>query len=166
MTVNALTVTKFAEGLYRGPRPVSEADFRTLARGDIKTILDLESYPFDWLGNDRCRAMRLAAVGNGMTTISAPLGAIMPPATEQVLFLIDALHASRKLPAAGIARPVYIHCREGVDRTGMVVAAYRILVERMSVRDAVAEMREMGFHYWRYFWWLPQLRRLADERYY
>ena len=41
-------------------------------------------------------------------------------------------------------KPVLISCRAGVDRTGMIAAAYRVLVQGMSTQRAIAEMD--GFH--------------------
>ena len=37
-------------------------------------------------------------------------------------------------------KPIYVHCRAGVDRTGVLAAAYRVLIEGTSARDAIAEM--------------------------
>lgn len=37
-------------------------------------------------------------------------------------------------------KPVLISCRAGVDRTGMIAAAYRVLVQGMSTQKAIAEM--------------------------
>jgi len=44
-------------------------------------------------------------------------------------------------------QPVLLHCRHGADRTGTVIAAYRMLVEDWSAQAAIAEMREGGYHY-------------------
>ncbi len=41
-------------------------------------------------------------------------------------------------------KPVLISCRAGVDRTGIIAAAYRVLVDGMSREDAIREMA--GFH--------------------
>ena len=41
-------------------------------------------------------------------------------------------------------KPVLVSCRAGVDRTGIIAAAYRVLVDGMSREDAIAEMD--GFH--------------------
>jgi protein tyrosine/serine phosphatase len=41
-------------------------------------------------------------------------------------------------------KPVLISCRAGVDRTGVIAAAYRILVDGMSREEAIKEMD--GFH--------------------
>jgi Dual specificity phosphatase, catalytic domain len=37
-------------------------------------------------------------------------------------------------------KPVLINCRAGVDRTGIITAAYRMLVDGMSPEQAIAEM--------------------------
>jgi protein-tyrosine phosphatase len=36
--------------------------------------------------------------------------------------------------------PVYVHCRSGQNRTGVMVAAYRVLIENWAIEAAVAEM--------------------------
>jgi protein tyrosine/serine phosphatase len=41
-------------------------------------------------------------------------------------------------------KPVLISCRAGVDRTGIIAAAYRVLIQGMSSKDAIAELE--GFH--------------------
>jgi len=42
-------------------------------------------------------------------------------------------------------QPVLVHCRYGADRTGAMVAAYRIVVEGWTKEEAVREMTEGGF---------------------
>jgi hypothetical protein len=37
-------------------------------------------------------------------------------------------------------KPVFVSCRAGVDRTGLMAAAYRVLIEGMSRERAIAEM--------------------------
>jgi protein tyrosine/serine phosphatase len=44
-------------------------------------------------------------------------------------------------------QPVLLHCRHGADRTGTVIAAYRMLVQDWSAEDAISEMREGGYNY-------------------
>jgi len=49
-------------------------------------------------------------------------------------------------------RPLVIHCQHGADRTGALVALYRVVVQGWSKADAVREMDEGGFHhssFWR-----------------
>jgi protein tyrosine/serine phosphatase len=42
---------------------------------------------------------------------------------------------------------VFVHCRRGADRTGVVVAVYRVCVEGWTKEDAIAEMMTGGFHF-------------------
>jgi protein-tyrosine phosphatase len=38
-------------------------------------------------------------------------------------------------------KPVYVHCRSGQNRTGVMVAAYRIIIEGISMSAAIEEMK-------------------------
>lgn len=41
-------------------------------------------------------------------------------------------------------KPVLVNCRAGVDRTGIIAAAYRVLIQGVSMKKAIAELD--GFH--------------------
>ncbi len=45
-------------------------------------------------------------------------------------------------------KPILIHCKHGSDRTGVVVAMYRILFEQWTKKEAIKELKtkDFGFH--------------------
>ena len=46
---------------------------------------------------------------------------------------------------ANPGKKVFVHCRYGDDRTGMMIAAYRMSVEGWTAEEARKEMDEFGF---------------------
>jgi protein tyrosine/serine phosphatase len=42
-------------------------------------------------------------------------------------------------------QPVLVHCRRGADRTGVMVAIYRVVVEGWTKADAIDEMTQGGY---------------------
>jgi protein tyrosine/serine phosphatase len=57
----------------------------------------------------------------------------------------DILKALRAVQAAEANGPVLMHCKHGSDRTGLVAAMYRVVVQGWSKEDALSEMTEGGF---------------------
>ena len=56
--------------------------------------------------------------------------------------LLQALRTFRDAP-----KPVLVHCWHGSDRTGVVVAAYRLVFQQWSHEQAIEELKEGGFGY-------------------
>jgi len=59
-------------------------------------------------------------------------------------------------------KPIYVHCRSGQNRTGVMVAAYRVIVEGANADEAIEEIsRYQG-------WWFESgseyIRGLSPER--
>ena len=44
-------------------------------------------------------------------------------------------------------RPLMIHCAHGADRTGAMVALYRVVVQGWTKEQAVREMNQGGYHH-------------------
>jgi protein tyrosine phosphatase (PTP) superfamily phosphohydrolase (DUF442 family) len=59
-------------------------------------------------------------------------------------------------------RPVLIHCTHGADRTGLMVAAYRMVVQGWSEADAEREMIRGGYGYHLVWINLPRVLRRLD----
>lgn len=116
--------------LYRGGRP-SSPDITALAEMGIRTIIDLR----DW--NGISVRERDQAHAHGLRYHRIPLGNLVGP-TRAAIARILAILAD---PASGV---VYVHCQRGSDRTGTVVACYRVAHEGWSAEDAIAEARDRG----------------------
>lgn len=44
-------------------------------------------------------------------------------------------------------KPLLVHCSRGADRTGLIIAAYRIVYGGWSNEQAIEEMRNGGYHF-------------------
>ena len=116
--------------IYRGgqPSPVGLEELRTLG---IKVVVDLrEPGESTRLEEDRVRQLGMRYVNVPLSAWSAPT----PRQVEQALSLLD--HANK-------IEPVFVHCLRGKDRTGTVVACYRI-EHGWDNRRALAEANKYG----------------------
>ena len=52
--------------------------------------------------------------------------------------------------------PVLVHCRHGADRTGLIIAIYRILYQNWTVDEAKDELINGGFGFHESFENIPQ----------
>lgn len=111
--------------LYRCGQP-DDAGMRELAAHGVRTIVNLRAWHSD----------RDEVAGSGLTLVEVPLGAGSLTYPE----LVTALRA---LLAA--EKPVVVHCWQGADRTGAVVAAWRVAVHGWTPAAALDEMVGGGF---------------------
>jgi protein tyrosine phosphatase (PTP) superfamily phosphohydrolase (DUF442 family) len=114
--------------LYRSAQP-DGAGFRELAALGVKTVLDLK-------GGD----------GDGDTARGTSLKLLHVPMTAFGLRDDRVLDALRIL-SDPTNRPLIVHCQQGADRTGALMALYRVVVQGWSKEDAVREMDEGGYHH-------------------
>jgi len=116
--------------LYRGAQP-SPQEFQNLARLGIKTVLNLRSE------ESHSRAEEKLVKAAGMKYVSLPMNGILAPTDRQIS---DALAVIAD-PANG---PVFVHCRRGADRTGTVIACYRVAHDQWPNQRALDEARSLG----------------------
>ncbi|WP_283182398.1 phosphatase domain-containing protein [Pseudomonas svalbardensis] len=57
----------------------------------------------------------------------------------------DVLNALRTIQTAEAMGPVLMHCKHGSDRTGLMAAMYRVVLQGWSKEDALNEMTQGGF---------------------
>jgi len=133
---------KIVDGvIYRGSSPETDADWQYLKSLGIKYCLDLQTGASPMKDGSPLEES-LKSDEFGIRTYAHPLSELLPPTRLELAnamnFLINHDH-------------VFVHCKAGVDRTGMVIASYRIL-KGWSKSKAIWEMRGMGMHLW-YYWW-------------
>jgi protein tyrosine/serine phosphatase len=122
-----LNFARVSDGLYRGGQPSAESFAKLKAMG-VRTVVALRTFDVD--------QRLLEGLGLKYLHISFIAG---HPETEDVLEFLKTVED----PAN---QPVFVHCKWGTDRSGMMTAVYRIVVEGWSKEEALEEMHTMGFN--------------------
>lgn len=117
---------RISDALYRGDQP-SPQGMQNLKQLGIKTIINLRSFHSD----------RDEIAGTGLATEHIYMKPWHPEADDVVRFL--------KIVTDPKRAPVMVHCQYGADRTGTVIAVYRIAVQGWSKAEAIREMTQGGF---------------------
>ena len=116
--------------LYRGGQPKA-GGIRKLAALGIKTIVSLRSE------DDRTRAEAAAAKALGLRYFDIPMPDLSRPTDAQVNRALALINAPEN-------QPVFVHCKRGSDRTGTVIACYRISHDGWTSRQAKEEAKNYG----------------------
>ena len=115
--------------LYRGGQP-SQSGFRILGRMGINIVVDLRG----------SRASERKIVTHlGMQYVALPWHCSFPKDKVFAQFL--------KLLRNNPGKKVFVHCRLGDDRTGMMIASYRMAQQGWSAEKAEKEMEQFGFSF-------------------
>ena len=121
--------------LWRGAKPAQDGAAWLIQRG-VRTIVNLEL-----LHDDRRVFGEAKPASAGRHELSYFRIADWEPNAVLAPALLDD-HVARFLAVVDSQpKPVYVHCRSGQNRTGVMVAAYRVIVEGASRDAAIAEMR-------------------------
>ena len=118
------------ERLYRGAQPLP-GGMRELAELRIKTVINLRGEDED------AREEEDEAGAAGLSYFSVPLPDFRRPKDEQVEKVLAIINDARNWP-------VFIHCRHGEDRTGTIIAIYRISQEGWTYEQAKREAKRHG----------------------
>jgi protein tyrosine/serine phosphatase len=121
--------------LWRGSRPDKDSAAWLIQKG-VRTIVNLELILDDKhaFGQATVAVDKSHEVGYFRIHDWEPLPILAPAIADD--HVAHFLAIVRQQP-----KPIYVHCRYGVNRTGLMVAAYRVLIEGASNVDAVEEMR-------------------------
>jgi protein tyrosine/serine phosphatase len=130
--------------IYRGGQPTREG-YAQLAGGDLKiaTIIDLRDDAVDWAEKAvTALGMKYKRIGTNAATVD----------NEKIRQFL------KTVGEAAAAGPVFIHCRQGRDRTGLEVAMYRIMVQGWTREAAIKELRDLGYNRF----WFPGIERFLQ----
>jgi protein tyrosine/serine phosphatase len=121
---------KVDDHVYRGAQPTRDG-FINLSKLGIQTVIDLRE------PGDRSATERKWVTDAGMRYISVPMYGMAAPSNESVLKVLGLLEDRG-------TGPVFVHCKRGADRTGGVIACYRVEHDHWQNDRALAEARSMG----------------------
>lgn len=113
------------------------ADIPLLAENHIDAIINLRFFDRD----DDYELLAHIADRTPLTLYNQPLKSwkVTPREVAQILTQIKQLQRRNE--------KVLIHCYHGADRTGLVIAMYRIIEQGWSIEEAKSEMISGGFGY-------------------
>jgi protein tyrosine/serine phosphatase len=115
--------------LYRGGQP-SQRGFSILANRGINIVVDLRGSR---------NSERRIVTHLGMRYVPMPWHCPFPTDKTFAQFL--------RLVRQNPGKKIFVHCRLGDDRTGMMIAAYRMAQEGWSAERAENEMEKYGFNF-------------------
>jgi tyrosine-protein phosphatase SIW14 len=121
---------KVNDKVFRGGQPFADG-WNSLAKLGIKTIVDLRRpNEHDTIAEER------AVKALGMRYVNVPMNGIVAPTEEQIIKVLALLSATDG--------PVFVHCRRGADRTGTVLACYRMGHDKWDNKKAFREAKTLG----------------------
>jgi len=118
--------------LLRGGQP-SEQGFTALKAAGIKTVINLRDGKKD-ISNEK-----EIVEGLGMKSVSIPLSVFKTVNDNHIDQFLKVVNDPKN-------QPVYVHCRQGMDRCGTMVGIYRLTQQNWAASDTYNEMLKYGFH--------------------
>ncbi len=131
--------------LFRGGQPTTEG-FRALKDFGIEIVVNFRDEPAE------IESERRAVEALGLRYVSISWKASQIPQGAQVAEFLKLLQTSP-------GKRIFAHCRFGSDRTGVMIATYRLAFEDWQPAQALREMRTYHYHHFFY----PQLERYVES---
>jgi tyrosine-protein phosphatase SIW14 len=125
---------KVNEKLFRGAQP-KRGGIGRLSKLGINTIIDLRD------NDERSRAEEREARAAGLRYFNVPLDRLGRPTDEQVNRVLALIHSAEN-------QTIFVHCHKGADRTGTVVAIYRMEHDGWTSKQAKEEANRYGMALW------------------
>lgn len=135
---NVKDVPHFArvnDRLYRGGQPSHKETLRALAAMGINTIINLRD------DDDNSSTEAEDAKAAGLRYFNIPFKRMGRPHDADVARVMSLIDAKEN----GV---VFVHCHRGSDRTGLVIALYRISHDGWTDHAAIDEAKHFGLGFW------------------
>jgi len=132
--------------LYRGAQPLA-GGLQTLKEIGIKTIINLRH------DAAQTRAEGDEALRLGLRYYSVPMPDLRLPRDEIIQQVFEIITAAEN-------HPVFVHCHHGNDRTGTIIACYRISHDGWTATKARKEAEKIGMS-----WAQLRMKRYIDKFY-
>jgi protein tyrosine/serine phosphatase len=120
---------KVNDWLYRGGQP-DQKGMQQLAAMGVRSVINLRMTDDVWKGE------QAAATAYSIAYTNIPFRSFSAPTDAQVACVLAAISAMPK--------PVFVHCQHGCDRTGTIIACYRILEGQWDNSRALKEAEVYG----------------------
>jgi tyrosine-protein phosphatase SIW14 len=124
------------EHVYRGAQPTDEG-LQYLATIGVKTVIDLRE------ADERAQAEESVVTAAGMKYVNIPMTDLTPPTDAEITRVLGMLEDDS-------AGAVFVHCKRGADRTGAVIAAYRIDHDHWDNARALSEAKSEGMGFFQF----------------
>lgn len=141
--------------LYRSRVPKTWVEVEALQKAGITTIINLISVPFFKKEAVYHRKEDVLLQKYGIKVIYIPLHLFKVPTLYQLEEIFSHLQ--------NLQEKTLIHCKHGVDRTGMAIAYWQIKTKAKNIDEAIKEMLEHGFHHKIFKWWIPYLDKYVSS---
>jgi tyrosine-protein phosphatase SIW14 len=120
--------------LFRGGQP-KPGGYARLARLGVRTVVNLRD------DDERARSEGEEARAAGLRYYNVPFGRLGRPSDVEVEHVLRLIGESEN-------QPVFVHCHRGADRTGLVVAIYRMTHDGWTAERAQEEANHLGMRRW------------------
>jgi protein tyrosine/serine phosphatase len=120
--------------VYRGGQPRKGGLQRLVSLG-VNTVINLRD------DDERAEAEGHEAAAAGLRYFNIPIGRFGRPDDAEIDQVLAIINASEN-------GTVFVHCAHGADRTGVVVAIYRIVHDGWKNEQAKNEANRYGMKFW------------------
>ncbi len=129
-----LTIPNFHrvdQAVLRGGQPTQKG-LEVLKSLGVKTIINLRGE------NDKLKWEREFTKKLDMSFYHIPMSVYSQPTDEQIIKFLKVVINKEN-------QPVFVHCESGRDRTGAMVALYRVAIYNWTPKEAYQEAKKFGF---------------------